>query len=180
MTTLWNVALAVLLAAVIITDLRLKRIYNKVCVTLLLLGIASHLHPFNGAALLDGVITAAVAFVVLLFLYTMGGLRAGDVKFVTSVAVWFGYKGTLLGVLIGVLLTIAAASLTLMRRGRLFAYARNLVTRLMVPELRRHLVRAQFPDSLYVPLGAFIAIGFILVMVLGGGDILWANVVAKH
>ena len=101
-------------------------------------------------------------------------------KFVTSVAVWFGYKGTLLGVLIGVLLAIAAASLTLMRRGRLFAYARNLVTRLMVPELRRHLVRAQFPDSLYVPLGAFIAIGFILVMVLGGGDILWANVVAKH
>ena len=72
MTTLWNVALAVLLAAVIITDLRLKRIYNKVCVTLLLLGIASHLHPFNGSALLDGVITAAVAFVVLLFLYTMG------------------------------------------------------------------------------------------------------------
>jgi prepilin peptidase CpaA len=86
----------VVLAA--ITDVRTRRIPNVLTATALLAALALRaLH--GGPALLVGVTGAAVALLLLLPLFAMGGLGGGDAKLLIAVGAFLGLDGFLIALL---------------------------------------------------------------------------------
>lgn len=107
-----NILLIILLLICVITDLRERKIYNKVLFPFLILGTSLHIvtDGWNGfAATLLGTL---MGLAILLIPYLMGGMGAGDVKllavigalkgtgFVLMTALYMGIVGGLIGLFI--------------------------------------------------------------------------------
>jgi prepilin peptidase CpaA len=124
-----------LLLAATLSDLRTRRIPN----TLVLYGMAlalalrtlappdADLFPGSGSSLLAGLLGGLTGLGLLLPMYLLRALGAGDVKLMAMVGVWLGAQGvlqaTLWTLLAGGVLSLAAALLT----GTLRQVGRNLV-----------------------------------------------------
>jgi prepilin peptidase CpaA len=82
----------VLVAAVIaaVMDVWKFKVYNVLTVPLLLSGLAYHVVVGGMQGLLGSLMGAAFGFAVLVFVYAMGGMGAGDVKLMTAVGAWLG------------------------------------------------------------------------------------------
>ncbi len=122
MPELYSVPIALVLVAALIaavTDVWKFKVYNLLTFPLLAGGLLYHaLH--GGAPELTGSILSALAgFGLMILLYTMGGMGAGDVKFVTALGAWLGLPLTLYVLMAGciaagvyaVILLVTAASL---------------------------------------------------------------------
>jgi prepilin peptidase CpaA len=79
---------AVLVAAA--TDVWRYKIYNVVSLPLLATGLIYHGMVGGAAALGVSLLGALFGFGVLLFLYLLGGMGAGDVKLLAAVGAWLG------------------------------------------------------------------------------------------
>jgi prepilin peptidase CpaA len=82
-------------SAVVAEDIRHRRIPNILCVVLLLIGTLSAglCHGWRGLA--DGLIGAAIGFVIFLIPYGIGGLGGGDVKLMAGFGALTGIQGIL-------------------------------------------------------------------------------------
>jgi len=67
-------------AAVVLEDIRHRRISNVLCAVLFISGALSSALCRGWSGLADGVLGAAVGFIVFLVPYGLGGLGGGDVK----------------------------------------------------------------------------------------------------
>lgn len=85
-----NLALIVILLICVATDVRHRKIYNKVIFPGLGIAFAVHLISNGFASLLDSFIGFAVGLGILLIPYLMGGIGAGDVKLLAVVGAWKG------------------------------------------------------------------------------------------
>ncbi|WP_409254400.1 prepilin peptidase [Bacillus sp. SCS-153A] len=75
-----DILLLLILAVCVVTDLKSRKIYNKVIFPSLLLTLVLH-SIFGGfSGLLDSLLGFAVGLGLLLIPYLMGGMGAGDVK----------------------------------------------------------------------------------------------------
>ncbi len=87
------IALDVILIGVVlasaILDLRTRRIPNWLTVSALGVALLVRL-PMGGDALLTGLAAAAVAFLITLPFFALGGLGGGDVKLLTAVGAFLG------------------------------------------------------------------------------------------
>jgi prepilin peptidase CpaA len=91
-----KLALAAAVSAAIVTeDIRHRRIPNVFSAILLLIGILSALlyRGWNGVA--DGLLGAALGFMIFLIPYGMGGLGGGDVKLMAGFGALIGLRGIL-------------------------------------------------------------------------------------
>lgn len=76
----FNITLVIILMICIITDIKERKIYNKVIFPSLILALIAQLIVNGLDGLLFGVIGFLVGFFLLLIPYVMGGMGAGDVK----------------------------------------------------------------------------------------------------
>lgn len=83
--TAWAVTLIVFVAAIAWSDLRSRRIPNIIVFPAALVGLAFNLGLRGWEGLLFGLKGLGLAFVLLLIPYMVGGMKAGDVKFLMAV-----------------------------------------------------------------------------------------------
>lgn len=139
-------SLAVLIAVLAVavrSDVRSNRIPNRLTVGAAFVGIAFSVAP-DGLGLAEAIGGFAVGFFLLLPLYLLRTLRAGDVKLMGMVGTFLGIGGTLGAVLAsfvaGGVLAVAyglksGALVQALRNLRLFAY--NSAARLTTGEMPR-------------------------------------------
>lgn len=93
--------LAVFTAVAAVTDLRTRKIPNKLTVPAFLLGLVFQLyfHPYGdgtlGGSLFDAAKAFGIGFGTLFVLWIIGGGGAGDTKMMGALSVWLGSKMTL-------------------------------------------------------------------------------------
>jgi prepilin peptidase CpaA len=87
----------ILVAALIagVTDVWKFKVYNLLTFPLVLGGLLYHLVHGGAPALAGSFLGTLVAFALMIVLYAMGGMGAGDVKFVAAIGAWLGLPLTL-------------------------------------------------------------------------------------
>ncbi|MCT4619409.1 MAG: prepilin peptidase [Marinisporobacter sp.] len=76
----FNYLLIIILSICVITDIRERKIYNKVIFPSLVIAFLSHLLLDGPSSLLSSLIGFFIGFFILLIPYLLGGIGAGDVK----------------------------------------------------------------------------------------------------
>ena len=98
MLDVFPVPIATILVAALIagvTDVWKFKVYNLLTFPLMLSGLFYHVVHGGASALAGSFLGAMVAFGIMIVLYAMGGMGAGDVKFVTAIGAWLGLPLTL-------------------------------------------------------------------------------------
>ncbi len=87
----------ILVAALIagVTDIWKFKVYNLLTFPLVAGGLIYHGFHGGAPALAGSFLGALVGFALMIVLYAMGGMGAGDVKFVTAIGAWLGLPLTL-------------------------------------------------------------------------------------
>src|SRR4029450_7457447 len=85
--------LASILCVAVMSDLRTHRIPNVLCAGAFGTGLILQTMLFGLAGLVDGVGGAVVGLLILLPLYAIGGMGAGDVKLMAAVGTFLGLSG---------------------------------------------------------------------------------------
>jgi prepilin peptidase CpaA len=166
------VLLASLVAAVM--DVWKFKVYNALTVPLFLSGVAYHFAA-GGIRGLQGSLTGALfGFAVLIVMYAMGGMGAGDVKLMAAVGAWLCMPLTFYVFLVGALASGAYAAVLVLSSGslreswlelqlvvfRIIAFGQYLgADGRLEAEMRR-------PDRRHrlVPFGAMLALGLTAVI----------------
>ncbi|WP_423407868.1 prepilin peptidase [Heyndrickxia sp. MSNUG] len=108
---MWNdYLLMILLVICVITDVKERKIYNKVLLPFLLLALIIHLATGGFSGLGFTVAGTIVGFAVLLIPYFMGGMGAGDVKLLAVIG---ALKGTVFVLTAAVYMALAGGILAL-------------------------------------------------------------------
>ncbi len=163
------VLMAALIAAV--TDVWKFKVYNLLTFPLLAGGLIYHAINGGTAGLSGSLLGALAGFGLMILLYTMGGMGAGDVKFVTALGAWLGLPLTLYVLMAGCIAAGIYAAILLVTAASLRETLLNIqILWLRLACLGRHLgsedrVEAEVrrPDRRrrLIPFSAMIALGLV-------------------
>ena len=101
------VVISIGLAVATFTDFTRFKVYNLLTIPLFFAGLAYGLIMSGWAGLLFAFLGAFTGFGILLVPYLLGGLGAGDVKFVMAMGTWVGPAVLLPAILIGCVVVFA-------------------------------------------------------------------------
>jgi len=162
---------AVALALAAVSDVRMRRIPNALTATALLLALLLRALPGH-PTFLDGLLGAALAFVIVLPLFAMRGVGGGDAKMLIMAGAFLGPRGFLVALLVtaivGGVMSVAAAARGGVLLPALFN-ARGLATWVLSAGRRGERTTLSSPGVVSVPYGVAIAIGSAVALYLGGG-----------
>jgi prepilin peptidase CpaA len=164
-----NSLLVFILLICIYTDLKNRKIYNKVIYPAVLIALASHLLMSGWMSLFYSAIGLCVGLGILLIPYLLGGMGAGDVKLLALVGAIKGsvfvFQTSIYMALIGALM---AAFILLFRKGRLRSVMLFLYSRM-------HKVKAPLilDHRKVYPYGVAIAGGAFICLILNGKFTFW-------
>ncbi|MBT8395703.1 MAG: prepilin peptidase [Gemmatimonadetes bacterium] len=164
LATLQLLALSIILIAAVVTDIRERRIPNKITVPGLLIGLAIAA-AMRGGFPVGALLGALLALMVSAPLFALGGIGAGDAKLLTAVGAFVGPGGLFSVFLYGALAGGVLAIVTTAWRGALGSVFRNLKNLLLyLITLGRYgeRLRVDSPGALTVPYGLAIAIGALV------------------
>lgn len=164
-----NSLLVITLAVSVYTDLKSRKIYNKVIYPVLLVILITHLFLGGWEDLLFSIKGFFVGLGILIIPYFLGGIGAGDVKLLALVGAFKGwvfvaYTGIYMALIGGII----ALVLILFGKG-LF---NKLVIFLMGLRNKQNMSYIFSRQSTY-PYGVAIAAGAILTFFLEGRVVLW-------
>ena len=170
-----NLVLMGVIILCVITDLRSRRIYNKVIFPGLCIAFASHLFLGGWGRLQYSVMGFFVGLFILLLPYLFGGMGAGDVKLLALIG---ALKGTTFVLHTAIYMAIAGALLALLVllvQGKLFSLLQSLSYAFLN---WRHGIKAsgflkKGALSATYPYGLAIALGAVISLVLEGRGFLW-------
>jgi prepilin peptidase CpaA len=161
-------------AVAAVMDIWKFKVYNALTIPLLLTGFAYHAAA-NGAQGLQGSLMGAVfGFAILIVMYAMGGIGAGDVKLMAAIGAWLCMPLTFYVFLLAALASGAYAAVLVLSSGsvreswielqvvffRIMAFGQylradgRLETEIRRPDRRQRLV----------PFGAMLALGLAVVI----------------
>ena len=168
----FNLLLLCILVICVITDLRERRIYNKLIFPSLLLAFCSHLLLGGWQKLSGSFLGFLVGLLLLLIPYLLGGMGAGDVKLLALIGALKGVAFVVHAALYMALsgFVIALGIMFLHRKGRQFFqyllfYLYGLRYGIRLP-LSKEL-------SISYPYGVAIACGALMSLYLEGSVVLW-------
>ncbi len=95
--------------AAAVSDMRTRRIPNKMTVSMLAAGVLYRIAFFDPAGFGDGMLAFLLGFGTLFLLWMIGSGGGGDVKLMGSLSVWLGFQMTL-WVLMGSVLVVIAGT----------------------------------------------------------------------
>lgn len=144
-----------LLLYVATVDIATRLIRNEICAALALLGIASQLP--NSMQVVESLLSAAILFLLLLILYTRGGIGGGDVKLLTALAIGFSPAGAIqlltITALAGGVLALLHLLMRLLPHPKLAPAGSSLARRVYAIERWRHLRHAPLPYGVAIACG---------------------------
>lgn len=168
-----DLALTVLVIVVAIFDGKLRRIPNRIVFPAMLIGSISHLGWPGELGRAAGAIGIVVGFLLLLFPYAAGGMKAGDVKLLMAIGAFTGGWGVVEVLLVTLLCYPALALFAVVRerKSRLtwLRFRRVLCNflGLFLPMLKLYAIRLESLDdssipSVTTPFGVALAVGTVL------------------
>ncbi|HEY1783961.1 MAG TPA: prepilin peptidase [Pirellulales bacterium] len=161
----WLVTVTLIVAAVI-DGLKLK-VPNWITFPMILSGWVYSTAAFGWGGLADSLLGTAVGLGLLLPLYAIGGMGAGDVKLLAGVGAWMGAIVTAYSFCVSALVGgIIAVAMVLYRRAwekhrQQFWTILNEVTTIRDPELLSAIAAERKKSMLLLPYGIPIALGSI-------------------
>lgn len=112
-----------------VTDLFRGKIYNWLTLPAVLVGLAASGWFYGRSGLTSATLAVGLGFLLYGWMYFLGAMAAGDVKFLMAFAAWGGRSPVHFVVdtaILGVLLGAVLAMISLAVRGRLFLFLRKL------------------------------------------------------
>lgn len=157
-----------------ITDALKRDLHDYITIPILAAGIAYSVYSHAWT----NIITAIIVFAVLFWMALKGGIAGGDVKFITAIAVWFGYPNILYILLLGSLSAASFGCFKLHKMGllqkRIGSFFRGVYLRVMFG------VKGVMPENKLpgndemseeaIPFGPFFVIAAWVVYI---GGIIW-------
>ena len=176
--TAWAVTLIVFVAAIAWSDLRSRRIPNIIVFPAALVGLAFNLGLRGWEGLLFGLKGLGLAFVLLLIPYMVGGMKAGDVKFLMAVGAFLGATDVFRALLATVLCYPVFAAFAVIKEGKLGApwvrfrrvwwnFPGFFISRLGLYAIRLDSQDDSAIESVKTPFGVAIAIGSLIAAFTG-------------
>jgi prepilin peptidase CpaA len=166
---MWNdYILMALLAICVITDLRERKIYNKVLIPFLIIALIVHLGTGGIEGLGFSFGGTAVGFSILLIPYFLGGMGAGDVKllavigalkgavFVLTTAIYMALAGGILALLV---MFFRRGSLDRLRQIGMFMGGLRSGMKISLV-LDKEALNATYPYGVAIAIGAVAAVVF--------------------
>lgn len=158
-----DIALLVFLVLSAFTDLKYRKIYNAVVLPAALAGFALNCqaHGFGGFA--DSLLGMLAGGAFLLPVYLLGGVGAGDVKFMAAIGALEGVSFVLYGGLYGALFGALAAVVVLLVRRRLFSTLTTVGSALFLTvTFQTHkALRFDKTGAIHLPYAALLALGML-------------------
>src|SRR4029434_4102192 len=108
--------LASVLCVAVMSDLRTHRIPNVLCAGAFGSGLILQVMWFGSTGLIDGLAGAMTGLLILLPLYAVGGMGAGDVKLMAAVGTFLGLSNALVAGFATLVIGAALALLVVMWR----------------------------------------------------------------
>ncbi len=167
-----EVALGITLSIAAFTDWRNHKIYNKLLIPAFCVAILLRTFQEGFSGLTHSLMGAAIGFGLLLLPYLMGGMGAGDVKFLTVIGAFGGVSFVVISFLYGAVIGGIISAFILARRKVLWTSIKSL---LLFGSILQKSERMDSPMSNArhdkFPYGIAIALGTLLAMLFpfGGG-----------
>jgi len=175
----WSIAAPVALAALVvaagITDLRSRRIPNWLSLAGLLAGLALGLMTGGIAGAGRACLGMGLAFLIYFPLYLVRGMGAGDVKLMAAVGALAGPSNWLIIFFFTVVVAAVFTVVAVILRGRLGKTLRNTgwliweLAHLRPPYLRHEELDVRSERAFRLPHGAFVTLGALLFLILRFG-----------
>lgn len=163
-----NLFLMLILIVCVITDVKSRKIYNKVIYPALLLGFGFHFLSSGWEGLSHSFIGFLIGFALLLIPYMLGGMGAGDVKLLALIGALKGgafvFESFIYMALIG---GVIALGIILFRGGVMKSLFYSLINFKNGMKGSRLLLSGSLNTT--YPYGVAIAGGAVLCMITGGG-----------
>ncbi len=168
------VVFAALAAAM--TDARSFRVPNLLTLPLLLLGVVYHSFTSGLGGFQASMLGALIGFAIMLVMYMLGGMGAGDVKLVAGMGAWLGVEMLIYVFAVAAAGTLVYSLVLLVRQGRLGTVVIQIQVALMqMLAIGKHLKReederieamVQHDDrrKRLVPFAVMVALGVIVVL----------------
>ncbi|MEW5920462.1 MAG: prepilin peptidase [Bacillota bacterium] len=121
-----DLVLCAVLLICLYTDLRQRRIYNKVIFAAILLGFMLSFHAHGASGLLQSVEGFLLGAGLLLLPFAAGGMGAGDLKLLATIGLYKGAVFTFHVFLLAAVLGGVFAVLLLLRRRKLIAVLKDI------------------------------------------------------
>ena len=163
----------VLLAGLVVisgyTDVRYRRVYNFVTFPAMMLGVGLHFIYFGFAGGGDALSGAGAGFIFFLPFYLLGGMGAGDVKFMMAAGALKGFSFIVSAGLYGAICGGVAAVAVLIYRKRLLKTLRQVFVGcyLLLTFHTRESVKFDPRDSIRLPYTVFLSCGIIIKIIFG-------------
>lgn len=164
-----DLLLLILLAICFVTDIRERKIYNKVLLPVLLLSLFWNTVMDGWSGLGSSLLGLAAGFLLLLIPYLMKGMGAGDVKLLAVIG---AIKGPMFVLTTGVYMAVIGAALAILLIGWRLLKAKQLLTllhrnSLMNYGMKLNLIRS-FSSKEALPYGVAIAFGAVVSLLTNG------------
>ena len=167
-----ELALGLTLGIAVFTDWRDHKIYNKLLVPAFFLALLLHIFQGGISGLTNSLLGTTTGFVLLLLPYLIGGIGAGDVKFLAVIGAFGGAFFVLTSFLYGAVIGGLISVFLLARRKALGNTLKHFVLFFSILQKPQHLSESmsnarqeKFPYGIAIALGTLMA----LFLPLGGG-----------
>lgn len=139
------------------TDLKYRRIYNKITIPFLILGIIVNVYMNGLDGLLFSIKGIGIGFAILLIPFILGWIGGGDVKLLASVGSWVGINMIVYSTLWGMIFAGIASLIYLIKNKRLGIFLKQL-------GLVFYSVKSinSIENSGKLPLGVFLGLGILI------------------
>ena len=156
--------LIIVLLICLITDIKSRKIYNKILLPSLIAALLLNIFNFGLNGLVDSVLGLLLGFGILLIPYLMGGMGAGDVKllsvigafkgpmFVFTTAIYMALVGGLIGIIIAL---YKSGFLRKLKNWRLALSSMKYGLSMFVPS--KDSMKKTFPYGVAIVAGAFLS-----------------------
>ncbi len=153
-----------LIFATAVSDIRERKVYNKVVFPCLAAGLILNSVLAGWFGLLVSLEGVGVGFVLLFPFYLLGGMGAGDVKFLMAVGSFFGPLFAAMGTVYGAVIAGVSAIFVLLVKRRLFSTLKDvfLAVFLFFAGRSRRSLSFDKKTSVSLPYAAFLAAGLLI------------------
>lgn len=159
-----------LIGAGMYTDVRSRRISNRLNLVLAASGLILHGIVQGRSGVWNGAAGLGTGLAVMVLLYAVGAIGAGDAKFMAAVGAWLGPAGAVYAIAAGCLLAGLFAAIEIVRSRHRRLYLTNLALiadkfvsgRLLDGDAASHEILNQ--NRVSMPFGAFLGAGGLGVL----------------
>ncbi|MEW6040949.1 MAG: A24 family peptidase [Elusimicrobiota bacterium] len=167
LSALTDVLLLLLLAVASLTDIKFRKIYNWLTLPAITFGFLNGFFQRGFLGLQDSFLGILAGTVLIMPFYLLKGIGAGDVKLCAAVGSIMGWNFTLLGLFLGSIIAGLYCLVIVLKRKNFPTVYKKVRNFFLFLFALRTVVPVEKEDTLFIPYGTFLCLGFFLNYIAG-------------